>query len=179
MIPQAFADRLTSHTRPVIVDLWAPWCAPCRWMAPMIECLESEYDGRVDVWRVNADEQSEVVRGLGVIGIPTLVAYSAGREVMRKVGAGSEADLRAVFESALSGTAPVRRGIALGDRVLRLAAGAAIVLLGFGTGPSLLLLGVGGLVLFTAVADRCPIWQAIRPRLAALVGRGDPASTVS
>lgn len=176
MIPQPFADRLAAQTRPVIVDLWAPWCAPCRWMAPMVERLEREYDGRVDVWRVNADEDPEVVRGLGVMGIPTLVAFSAGSEITRKVGAGSEADLRALFDAALSGQAPVRRGIASGERLVRMAAGAAIVILGLSAGPSILLLGVGGVVLFTAVADRCPIWQAIRPRLAALVGRSDPAS---
>jgi thioredoxin 1 len=145
-------------------------------MAPMVERLEREYDGRVDVWRVNADEEPEVVRALGVIGVPTMVAFTAGREITRKVGAGSEADLRALFDAALSGQAPVRRGIASGERVVRMAAGAAIVILGLSAGPSVLLLGVGGVVLFTAVADRCPIWQAIRPRLAALVGRGDPAS---
>jgi thioredoxin 1 len=177
MIPQALADRLTSQARPVIVDLWAPWCAPCRWMAPMVERLENEYDGRVDVWRVNADEQPEIVRGLGVIGIPTMVAFSAGREVMQKVGAGSEVDLRTVFEAALSGQAPVRSRIASADRVLRLTTGTAIVILGLNTGPSILLLAVGGVVLFTAVADRCPIWQAIRPRLAALLGRNGPATS--
>ena len=176
MIPQPFADRLAAQTRPVIVDLWAPWCAPCRWMAPMVERLEREYDGRVDVWRINADEDPDVVRGLGVMGIPTLVAFSAGREITRKVGAGSEANLRALFDAALSGQAPVRRGIASGERVVRMAIGAAIVILGLSAGPSVLLLGVGGVVLFTAVADRCPIWQAIRPRLGALVGRSDPAS---
>jgi len=145
-------------------------------MAPMVERLEREYDGRVDVWRVNADEEPEVVRGLGVMGIPTLVAFRAGKEITRKVGAGSEANLRALFDAAVSGQAPVRRGIASGERIVRLAAGAAIVILGLSAGPSMLLLGLGGVVLFTAVADRCPIWQAIRPRLAALLGRSDPAS---
>ena len=172
MAYQAFADKLNSHPRPVIVDLWAPWCAPCRWMAPTIERLEAEYAGRVDVWKVNADEQPQVVRGLGVIGIPTLVAFHASEEITRKVGAGGEADLRAVFEAALLGVKPARRSIAPADRVLRLAVGTAVLLLALATGPSILLLAVGGVILFTAVADRCPIWQAIRPRLAALYSRG-------
>jgi len=173
MTSQAFADRLTSHPRPVIVDLWAPWCAPCRRIAPIIERLETEYDGRVDVWKVNADEQPEVVRSMGVIGIPTVVAFNAGKEIARKVGAGSEADLRAMFEAALLGEKPARRSIAPADRVLRLVAGAAIIVLGLSAGPSIILLAAGGVVLFTAVADRCPIWQAVRPRLAALLGRRD------
>jgi thioredoxin len=176
MTPQTLTDQLASHPRPVVVDLWAPWCAPCRWTAPAIERLEAEYEGRVDVWKINADEQPEVARNLGVVGIPAVVAFNAGQEITRKVGAGSEADLHAVFDAALSGQKPARRSIAPTDRVLRLAAGAAIILLALSTGPSIILLAAGGVVLFTAVADRCPIWQAIRPRLAALFGHGDTAS---
>jgi thioredoxin 1 len=173
MADQSFADRLASHPRPVILDFWTPWCAPCRWMAPIVERLQTEYDGQVDVWKINADEQPDGVRTLGVVGVPTVVAFLSGKEIARKVGAGSEPDLRALFEAALSGQAPARRGIAPADRVLRLAAGTAIILLALSTGPSLILLAVGGIVLFTAMADRCPIWQAIRPRLAALFTGGD------
>lgn len=176
MTEQPFVNRLTSHPRPIIVDFWAPWCAPCRWMAPVVERLETEYGGRVDVWKINADEQPDAVRSLGVIGIPTVIAFHSGKEIARRVGAASEPDLRAVFEAARSGQAPVRRGIAPADRVLRLAAGAAIIVLAFSTGPSPILLAVGGLILFTAVADRCPIWQALWPRLAALFSRGDASA---
>jgi len=176
MSSRALADQLSSHPRPVIMDLWAPWCAPCRRMAPIIEHLETEYGGRVDVWRVDADEQPEVVRSMGVVGIPTMVAFNSGKEIARKVGAGSEAEVRAMFEAAFLGKQPARRSIAPADRVLRLVAGAAIIMLALGTGPSLILLAVGGAVLFTAVADRCPVWQAVWPRLAALLGRRD-AST--
>jgi len=171
------ADQLASHPRPVIVDAWAPWCAPCRWMAPIIERLQTEYEGRVDVWKVNADEQPEMARELGIIGIPTLVAFHAGKEIMRRVGAGSEADLRTAFEAAHSGEKPARRSISLTDRVLRLAAGTAIVVLALNAGPSILLLAVGGVILFTAVADRCPIWQAIWPRIASLFGGRGVASS--
>jgi len=170
-----FPEKLASHPRPVVVDVWAPWCAPCRWIAPVIERLEAEYSGRVDVWKLNADDDPEAVRSLGVVGIPTLVAFHAGKEIARKVGAGSEADLRGMFEAALLGEKPVRVSIAPLDRVLRLAAGSILIVLGVAYGPSALLVAIGGVVFFTAVADRCPIWQAIRPRIASLFGRGDTA----
>jgi len=171
------AERLASHSRPVILDVWAPWCAPCRRMAPIVDRLAVEYQGRVDVWKVNADEQPEDVRGLKVLGIPTMIVFRGGRELVRKVGAGSEGDLIALFEAALSDQVPARRGLPGADRLLRLAAGGALVVLALTSGPSLILLAAGGLVLFSAVADRCPVWQAIRPRLAALFGRGDPSSS--
>jgi hypothetical protein len=123
------------------------------------------------VWKVNADEQPEVVHGLGIVGIPSLIAFKGGKEITRKVGAGSGGDLRAVFEAALSGEKPARRPISLTDRGLRLVTGTAIVALALSAGPSLLLLAVGGVILFTAVADRCPIWQAISPRIASVLGR--------
>ena len=170
-------DRLSSNSRPVILDVWAPWCAPCRRMAPIVERLAAEYDGRVDVWKINADEQPEDVRRLKVLGIPTMISFRGDREIGRKIGAGSEGDLRALFEAALSGQVPARQGLPGADRVMRLAAGGALVVLGLTTGPSLILLAAGGLVLFSAVADRCPVWQAIRPRLAALFGRGDVSSS--
>ncbi len=170
-------DRLASHSRPVILDVWAPWCAPCRRMAPIVERLAAEYDGRVDVWKINADEQPGEVRGLKVLGIPTMIVFRGGRELVRKVGAGSEGDLRALFEAALSNTIPAQRGLPGADRLLRLSAGGALVVLSLTSGPSLILLAAGGLVLFSAVADRCPVWQAIRPRLSALFGRGDPSSS--
>jgi thioredoxin 1 len=171
-----FTERLASQARPVVVDFWAPWCAPCRWIAPAIERLEAEYAGRVEVWKVNADDDPEAARALGVVWIPTLVAFHAGKEIARKVGAGSEGDLRGIFEAARLGEKPARTAIAPLDRLLRLAAGSAILVVGFANGPSALLLALGGVVLFTAVADRCPIWQAIRPRLASLFRRRDAAT---
>jgi len=176
MTDLTLAERLATHPRSVIVNVWAPWCAPCRRMAPIVERLAGEYDGHIDVWKVNADEQPDEVRRLRVLGIPTMVAFRGGQEVTRKVGARSEADLCLLFETALSGQAPAHRGIALSDRVLRLAAGTALVLLGLTSGPSLLLLTVGGVVLFTAIADRCPVWQAVRVRLEAWVKRRGSAS---
>jgi thioredoxin 1 len=170
-------QRLAAHSRPVILDVWAPWCAPCRRMAPIVARLASEYEGRVAVWKVNADEQPEDVRALNVLGIPTMIIFRGGREMGRKVGAGSEGDLRALFEAALCEQVPARRGLPGAERLQRLAAGGALLVLALTTGPSLILLSASGLVLFSAVADRCPVWQAIRPRLAAFIGRSDPTSS--
>lgn len=145
-------------------------------MAPIVERLQAEHEGRVDVWKVNAAGQPEVARALGILGIPTLIAFHAGKEIVRKVGAGSEADLRAAFEAALSGVPPAHRSISPLDRALRLAAGSAVIVLAPSTGPSLILLAVGSVLLLTAVADRCPIGETLRPRLRALLRRRRPAS---
>jgi thioredoxin len=177
MTSQDFTHRLTSNPHPVVVDVWAAWCTPCKWVSPIVERLGAEYAGRVEVWKVNADEQPEVVRGLGVIGIPTLIAFHAGQEITRRTGAAGESDLRAIFESARLGQRPARRPLPPAARLLRLTVGTAVLLLGVAREPSILLLAAGGLILFSAVADRCPIWQAIRPRLAALIGRHEPTAS--
>jgi len=166
-----FFVRLKGNPHPVVVDFWAPWCAPCRFIAPAVQKLEKEYEGRVDVWQVNADEQPELLQALKVYGIPTLVAFRDGQEVMRKTGAASAGVLAGLFEAALSGEKPVQRGPRPVDRALRLGIGAAMLALAAMNGLSrwdLVFIGLGGVVMFSAVYDRCPVWQALVPRLKAL-----------
>jgi thioredoxin 1 len=125
----------------------------------------SEYSGRVDVWKVNADEHPELLRQLRIYGIPTLVGFKDGQEVARRTGVGSPQALGALFEAAISGEKPVKTGLGLTERVLRLATGAALVLLAYTrdfAGFYLVLAGLGGVVMFSAVHDRCPVWQAIK-----------------
>src|SRR5512139_2039650 len=96
-----FFARVKQNPRPVVVDFWAPWCGPCRAIEPVVKKLGADYAGRVDVWKVNADEQPDVLRSLRIFGIPTLVAFNQGQEVARRTGVASPGTLSTLFEAAL------------------------------------------------------------------------------
>lgn len=80
-------DAALHATVPVLVDLWAPWCGPCRMVAPILEDLATARAGRLKVVKVNVDELPGVSARYGVQGIPTLLLLRDGREVARQVGA--------------------------------------------------------------------------------------------
>ncbi len=86
---------------PVLVDLWAPWCGPCRLVGPAVEKAASEFAGRLKVVQVNVDEAPAVARRFGVQGVPTLVVVHHGREVARQVGAVPSAALTAWLDGVL------------------------------------------------------------------------------
>ncbi len=172
MSDQLFLERLKRNERPVIVDIWAPWCMPCRAIEPEVARLSSSHKDVVDVWKVNADQQPDVVRALGVFGIPTLIAFKEGQEVARQTGADPAAVAR-LFQAAQTGRAPVRRGPAPLDRLLRVLAGLGLIVLGWQSGLALVLVALGGVLLFSAVYDRCPIWKMVTTRLSAAFRRPD------
>lgn len=89
-------DEVVRQARlPVLVDVWAPWCGPCRMVSPMVERAAREAAGRLQVVKVNADEAPDVASRFGVRGIPTLLLFRDGKEVARRVGAMPESELRA------------------------------------------------------------------------------------
>jgi thioredoxin 2 len=83
---ETFTAETTSSV-PVLVDLWAPWCAPCRQVAPVLEQIARRYAGRVKVVKLNVDEAQRTSARLGVQSIPTLLLVRRGREADRVVGA--------------------------------------------------------------------------------------------
>ncbi len=92
----AFEETVLRSKLPVIVDFWAPWCSPCRMVAPTLDKLAKEYSGKMLIAKVNTDENPQWAMQYGVQGIPTMLLISEGKIVHRQVGALPEPLLREV-----------------------------------------------------------------------------------
>lgn len=85
----------------VFVDFWAPWCNPCRMVAPIIDQLAEEFNGRASVGKVNIDENEDAAVAFGVASIPTMIVFKDGQEVERVIGARPRAQLSQLIERHL------------------------------------------------------------------------------
>lgn len=83
---QEFADLVADNNNIILVDFWAPWCKPCTMLAPMVEKLSEEFEGKMHVVKMNIDDNQEVASNFGVRSIPTLMIFKEGKSVGSKVG---------------------------------------------------------------------------------------------
>lgn len=94
-------ESLKNGEMPLVVDFWATWCGPCRAIAPYIEELAKEYDGKIVVGKCDVEENDDIVMEYGVRNIPTILFFKGGELVGKHVGAITEGDLKAKFDELL------------------------------------------------------------------------------
>ena len=98
----SFKETVIEAETPVLVDFWAPWCGPCRAIAPIVEELAGEYEGQIGFCKVNVDENSKSATEYGIRSIPTLLLFKDGKPMTQIVGLRSKQELKKHLDSSLA-----------------------------------------------------------------------------
>jgi thioredoxin 1 len=159
----AFRQEIKQKKIPIVVEFWAPWCGPCKSMAPNLEKVSHEFEGQVELWKINADENPDILRAMGVMSIPTMIGFSNNEELFRITGALNPEQITQVF-SAAQAQQKMKSGLSDKARLYRMVTGLAVMVLG-GLSEYTLVVLVGLAISFTAVADRFPMYQDLVSRL--------------
>ncbi len=96
-----FQDEVLNADKPVLVDFWAPWCGPCRMVAPVVEELSEEMDGKVKFTKLNVDDNQATAAQYGIMAIPSLLIFKGGEVAQQHVGALSKSALKGLLDKVL------------------------------------------------------------------------------
>ncbi|MBI3040415.1 MAG: thioredoxin [Chloroflexi bacterium] len=96
-----FEQTVLQATKPVLMDFWATWCAPCRMIAPIVDELAEEYDGRINFVKLDVDQNPKTAAKYGIMSIPTLLIFKNGEPVSHIVGVRPKGELKQNLEAAL------------------------------------------------------------------------------
>jgi thioredoxin 1 len=99
---QSFEQDVLSSEVPVLVDFWAEWCGPCKMLAPTVEKVASEYEGKAKFVKLNIDDNNQVAQRYGIKGIPTLILFKNGSEADRTVGLTSKDNIARMIDRVLA-----------------------------------------------------------------------------
>ena len=102
VLDEANFDQETSKASPIVVDFWATWCAPCRLVAPHLEALAKEYEGRARVGKVDVDQNGSIATRFQIRSIPTLLVFKDGQAVDQLIGAVSKDSIQQLIDKYLS-----------------------------------------------------------------------------
>ena len=97
-----FEEEVIKSANPVMVDFWAPWCGPCRMVAPIVEELAEEYDGKVEFVKLNTDDNPNTAVKYGIRSIPTLLVFKGGEPVGQIVGFRPKSDLKERLDAVVA-----------------------------------------------------------------------------
>ena len=97
-----FESEVVNSDVPVLVDFWAPWCGPCRAIAPLVEEISSSYAGKIKVGKMNVDDNQATTMKFGIRSIPTIIMFKGGEAVDQIIGAVPKAEIERVVEKSLA-----------------------------------------------------------------------------
>ncbi|HMN12464.1 MAG TPA: thioredoxin domain-containing protein [Bellilinea sp.] len=155
--------KIRASKKPVLVEFWAPWCGPCKTMAPFLEKVSGEYKDRVELIRVNVDESKEIAKEYSIMGISAMIGLRGGEKVFQKTGLVMEGQLREIFNGMAEGK-DIDLGPTVLSRALRVIIAVGVALIALNQPNAIWLFLIAAIIFISAFYDKVPFITALMKR---------------